>query len=215
MTMEIWISSFLLNRSASLPQIGVVAVAVSRVAVTTQVNWVCEPLSAPMICGSAVETTVLDRSATNRTSSRPESASSVCRWDIGSASRSGRAGALIRAAFRGLGTTTRTVLAQCATFPMANYSAAYARIVEAGTVGLRERKKAATRQALHEAAVRLAARDGYDHDTVEAIADAAEVSRRTNSNYFSSKEEAFVHGDRERIRHLLDLVHDRPAREKP
>ena len=32
-----WTSSFLLNRSASLPQIGVVAVIVSRVATTTQV----------------------------------------------------------------------------------------------------------------------------------------------------------------------------------
>jgi len=91
---------------------------------------------------------------------------------------------------------------------------AYARRL-AGTAGLRERKKAATRRALHEAAVRLAARDGYDHVTVEAIADAAAVSRRTFSNYFSSKEEAFVHGDQERIRHLLDLVHDRPEREKP
>ena len=57
----------------------------------------------------------------------------------------------------------------------------------AGTAGLRERKKAATRRALHEAAVRLAARDGYDHVTVEAIADAAAVSRRTFSNYFSSR----------------------------
>lgn len=32
-----WISSFLLNRSDSLPQIGVVAVTASREAVTTQV----------------------------------------------------------------------------------------------------------------------------------------------------------------------------------
>ena len=37
MTIESWISSFLLNRSASLPQIGVEAVEASRVAVTTQV----------------------------------------------------------------------------------------------------------------------------------------------------------------------------------
>ena len=87
--------------------------------------------------------------------------------------------------------------------------------MEAGTAGLRERKKAATRQALHEAALRLAARDGYDHVTVEAIADAAEVSRRTFSNYFASKEEAFVHGDLARIRHLLDLVHERPEGERP
>ena len=102
-TIAIWISSFLLNRSASLPQTGVVAVAVSRVAVTTQVYWVCEPRSAPMICGSAVETTVLDSSATNRTSSRPESASRTCRWDAGSASRAGTASALIGACLRDRG----------------------------------------------------------------------------------------------------------------
>ena len=35
--MAIWTSSFLFSRSASLPQIGVVTVVVSRVAVTTQV----------------------------------------------------------------------------------------------------------------------------------------------------------------------------------
>lgn len=56
--------------------------------------------------------------------------------------------------------------------------------------GLRERKKAATRLALHESALRLAAEQGPDGVTIEAIADAANVSRRTFSNYFSSKEEA-------------------------
>ena len=81
--------------------------------------------------------------------------------------------------------------------------------------GLRERKKAATRQALHEAALRLAAEQGLERLTVEAIADAAEVSRRTFSNYFANKEEALLHEDRERIRRLLELVHDRPAGEPP
>ena len=37
MTSAVWTSSFLLNRSASLPQMGVVAVIASRVATTTQV----------------------------------------------------------------------------------------------------------------------------------------------------------------------------------
>ena len=37
MTRAAWTSSFLLKRSASLPQIGVVAVIVSSVATTTQV----------------------------------------------------------------------------------------------------------------------------------------------------------------------------------
>jgi AcrR family transcriptional regulator len=84
-----------------------------------------------------------------------------------------------------------------------------------GTTGLRERKKAATRLALHEAALRLTAQQGLDHVTVEAIADAANVSRRTFSNYFSSKEEALFHGDAERVRRMLQLVRDQPADEAP
>lgn len=80
-------------------------------------------------------------------------------------------------------------------------------------VGLRERKKAATRQALHEAALRLAVEHGFERLTVEAIADAAMVSRRTFSNYFSSKEEALLHGELMRLRRLLEMVCARPAEE--
>ncbi|AGZ46658.1 putative TetR-family transcriptional regulator [Actinoplanes friuliensis DSM 7358] len=82
-------------------------------------------------------------------------------------------------------------------------------------MGLRERKKAATRQALHEAAVRLAITHGADRITVEAIADEVGVSRRTFSNYFASKEEALLHGDQQRMGMLLDLVRARPADESP
>ncbi len=83
------------------------------------------------------------------------------------------------------------------------------------STGLRERKKSATRQALHDAAVRLAIEHGLERVTVEAIADAAEVSRRTFSNYFASKEEALLHGDLARMRRLLDVVRSRPASEAP
>ncbi|MFI5909450.1 TetR/AcrR family transcriptional regulator [Dactylosporangium sp. NPDC051541] len=81
--------------------------------------------------------------------------------------------------------------------------------------GLRERKKVATRQALHEAAVALSIELGLDKVTVEAIADAAEVSRRTFSNYFASKEEALLYGDRQRVHRLVDAVRDRPLAEPP
>ncbi|MET0415298.1 MAG: TetR family transcriptional regulator [Actinoplanes sp.] len=81
--------------------------------------------------------------------------------------------------------------------------------------GLRERKKAATRRALHDAAVRLAMRDGAERVTVEAIADEAGVSRRTFSNYFGSKEEALMYGDLQRIQSLIEIVRTRPAGEAP
>jgi AcrR family transcriptional regulator len=83
--------------------------------------------------------------------------------------------------------------------------------VEAST--LRERKKAATRQSLHEAALRLAMASGLDGVTVEDIADEVGVSRRTFSNYFANKEDAVLHADRERTRRLLDVVRARPADE--
>ncbi|GAB3960373.1 hypothetical protein GCM10027614_82070 [Micromonospora vulcania] len=66
-----------------------------------------------------------------------------------------------------------------------------------------------------EAALRLAVEQGLDGITVEAIADAANVSRRTFSNYFSSKEEALFHGDTMRLRRLLQLIREQPAGEPP
>ena len=82
-----------------------------------------------------------------------------------------------------------------------------------GEPGLRERKKTATRQALHESAVRLAMAHGAEKVTVEAIADDAGVSRRTFSNYFGSKEEALMYGDFQRIQSLIGMVHNRPTGE--
>jgi AcrR family transcriptional regulator len=80
---------------------------------------------------------------------------------------------------------------------------------------LRERKKAATRLALHEAALRLAIERGYADVTVEAIADAADVSRRTFSNYFANKEDALLYGDRRRSAELVENLSRRPAAESP
>lgn len=58
--------------------------------------------------------------------------------------------------------------------------------------GLRERKKQATREALREAALRLAVEHGPDRVRVEDIAEAAGVSPRTYNNYFASREQAIV-----------------------
>jgi AcrR family transcriptional regulator len=85
--------------------------------------------------------------------------------------------------------------------------------MSAPTLGLRERKKEATRLALHQAAVRIAAEHGLARLTVEAIADAAVVSRRTFSNYFTNKEEALLYSDQLRMRRLLEGVSARPRAE--
>ncbi|WP_368499285.1 TetR/AcrR family transcriptional regulator [Herbiconiux sp. A18JL235] len=92
------------------------------------------------------------------------------------------------------------------------------------TTSLRERKKVETRQAIHEAALRLVAENGTAHASVDAICSEAGVSTRTFFNYFPSKvsaivglssfevtdaqREAFLHNDGERwlVRDLCTLV---------
>jgi AcrR family transcriptional regulator len=53
---------------------------------------------------------------------------------------------------------------------------------------LRERKKAQTKVAIQEQALRLFVRRGYDATTIEQIAEAAEVSPSTFFRYFPTKE---------------------------
>ena len=84
------------------------------------------------------------------------------------------------------------------------------------TTGLRERKKAQTRQALTAAAIRLSVERGSpDRVTIEEISEAADVSARTFFNYFSSKEEAILGVDPDRRAQLRSELELRPADETP
>jgi AcrR family transcriptional regulator len=56
-------------------------------------------------------------------------------------------------------------------------------------LGLRDRKRQRTRQALISAAMRLFEEKGYEQTTVAEIAAAAEVSTKTFFNHFASKDE--------------------------
>jgi AcrR family transcriptional regulator len=83
------------------------------------------------------------------------------------------------------------------------------------TSGLRERKKLATRHALHVAALQLVAERGLDGVSVDEIADRADVSPRTFFNYFSSKDDAVVGLDPAAPQELFDAFTSRPADESP
>jgi AcrR family transcriptional regulator len=62
-------------------------------------------------------------------------------------------------------------------------------------LGLRERKKIKTRQAIRRSAFRLIDENGYAATTVEQIAEAAEVSPSTFFRYFPSKESLLLADD--------------------
>ncbi|SDC77914.1 TetR/AcrR family transcriptional regulator [Rhodococcus tukisamuensis] len=78
---------------------------------------------------------------------------------------------------------------------------------------LRDRKKAATRTALSDAAVSLARAVGVDAVTADAIAAEAGVSTRTFHNYFSSKEEAILYRFETEATVWMHLLRARPADE--
>jgi AcrR family transcriptional regulator len=81
--------------------------------------------------------------------------------------------------------------------------------------GLRERKKAMTRHALEEEALRLFAEQGFEHTTVDEIVAACHVSRRTFFRYFASKEEVLAHDKTMEAEEIFELLASRPADEHP
>lgn len=62
-------------------------------------------------------------------------------------------------------------------------------VAESAALGLRERKKLETRQAIANAALKLFDQQGFHNTTIAQIAAAANVAPRTVSSYFPVKEE--------------------------
>jgi AcrR family transcriptional regulator len=78
----------------------------------------------------------------------------------------------------------------------------------AAGVGLRERKRAQTAEAIHVAAAELVLERGLDAATVDAISDRADVSTRTFFNYYPSKEDAVLGIDDVAVIAEIDDVRD-------
>ncbi|KAB8196252.1 TetR family transcriptional regulator [Nonomuraea phyllanthi] len=78
-------------------------------------------------------------------------------------------------------------------------------------VGRRERKKAATRQAIADAALKLFLEQGYDGVGIRDIAEAADVSTTTLFKHFPGKEALVFDKDEDREAELVAVVRERPA----
>ncbi len=79
--------------------------------------------------------------------------------------------------------------------------------------GLRERKKAKTRAAIQQNALRLFRQKGYSDTTVEEIAEAAEISPSTFFRYFPSKESVVLEDDYDPL--LIESFKKQPADLQP
>lgn len=79
--------------------------------------------------------------------------------------------------------------------------------------GLRERKKAKTRAAIQDHALRLFVVQGYTETTIKQIAEAAEVSQSTFFRYFPTKEDTVLY---DRLApQLIEAFLDQPAELAP
>lgn len=77
----------------------------------------------------------------------------------------------------------------------------------------RARRKASTRRAIQQHALRLFLEKGYEETTVEEIAAAAGVSHMTFFRHFPRKEVVVEYDDYDPV--LVDLIVGRPADESP
>jgi AcrR family transcriptional regulator len=84
-------------------------------------------------------------------------------------------------------------------------------MAQSPVAGRRERKKAATRQAIADAALRLFLERGYDRVSIRDVADAADVATTTLFKHFPSKEALVFDQDEDREAELRAVVARRPA----
>jgi AcrR family transcriptional regulator len=81
--------------------------------------------------------------------------------------------------------------------------------------GLRELKKARTRQLIADTAARLFAERGYEHVSVLDVAREAEVAEQTVYNYFRTKEQLVTDREQQVQDRLCDLIRSRPPASTP
>ncbi|MER7275611.1 TetR family transcriptional regulator [Dactylosporangium sp. NPDC000244] len=82
-------------------------------------------------------------------------------------------------------------------------------------MSLVERKRQLVRDELAEAALKLVAFHGFEETTIDQMAAAAGVSRRTFFRYFQSKEDVIIEFLSDLGRKLSEALHSRPASEPP
>ncbi|MGW0577622.1 TetR/AcrR family transcriptional regulator [Streptomyces sp. NPDC002920] len=78
-------------------------------------------------------------------------------------------------------------------------------------LGLRERKKIKTREAIRTATYALVREQGYDATTIEQIAERAEVSPSTVFRYFPTKEDIVLTDEYDPL--MVEELRNRPADE--
>ena len=82
-----------------------------------------------------------------------------------------------------------------------------------GALGLRERKRQQTRERLTRVAMALFLARGFEATTLDDIASAADISRRSFFHYFASKEDVVFAWQEESSAALITAVAARPANE--
>lgn len=81
--------------------------------------------------------------------------------------------------------------------------------------GLRERKRRETARRIQNAGMRLFIERGYDATTLDDIAAAADISRRTFFHYFKSKDDILLSTQSTRAEELAAALREAPLGQRP